>query len=657
MGEETKLREETRKILELPDLPISATCEVRVVVGHAKVVWLETEQALSPKQAEQVVAQAPGVKISQVPRPGHVVGIDEALVRRVRPEPTAENWRRCDSSPSYSKDMRVDQTATREQTIADYLAVVRRYVWWVLLAAIVVPVAAYLMSARQPKVFQATSEVLLNRQDLGSVLTGLPTTNTVTDPNRYARTQAELAGVPDVARAAINKAGVEMEPLDLIVSSSVTPREDSDLLTFAVRHSDPGVAASLATAYANAFTAYKLQMETSNLVRARRELQGRLAELRRTGGAETEAYRQLAQKSQDIRTLELLLAPASVVRTATSGNQIEPTPRRNAMLGVMLGLFLGLGGAFVLNALDRRIRDVEEVERELRIPLLARLPTPSRRDEKLTILDRPPDEMTEAMSRLRANFDFANKELHAKLVMVTSAGAREGKSTTTSNLAVALSRTGRHVVLVDLDLRRPAVAQLFHLADRLGLTDAATGTADFESVLNSIIHSPARSWPPGVRDTDTSTGLLEVVTAGRTRVDPAELVETPGLTEFVQRLRSRADIVLIDAPPILAAGDAMALTAKVDAILLVNRLGTLTRPALRDLTRALDRSPAPALGFVATGAPLGESYYTYRADEKPAAEVARLRKQAAQQWAPEETPAAREVSVATGRWARPTSGR
>lgn len=552
----------------------------------------------------------------------------------------------------------VSQEPGRARTIADYFEIVRRYKLLIALATIVVPLIAYFVSTQQAKIYEASAEVLLSRQDLGSVLTGLPTQSTLTEPERYARTQAALARVPAVAALALRRAGVtDMSPRQLIQQSSVTPRNDTDLLTFSVRDRDPERAAALATAYANAFASYKLETETSSIRRANRELRERLRELRDSGGSNTEAYRQLLQKSQDLRTLELLQVPASLVRAAADADQVEPRPKRNAALGMMLGLLLGLGSAYVLNALDRRIRDVEEIERELGVPLLARIPAPRGRGEALTTLSRAHDEVTDAIGRLRANFDFANTHVGAKVVMVTSALAREGKSTTVANLAIALARTGRHVVLVDLDLRRPALARLFQLADRVGVSDIAVMGLELESALNPIPHTPPRAARAWLRSGDTGSGILEVLTAGRARVDPADFVETPALANVLQQLRTRAEIVLVDSSPLLAAADAMALTAKVDAILLVNRVGTLTRPALRDLRRALDRSPAPTMGFVATGVAYEETYYYgYRVEDRAAAEIAPLRAPAPAEVEAVSSPPD-EPRAAQGRWARPSSKR
>jgi polysaccharide biosynthesis transport protein len=503
------------------------------------------------------------------------------------------------------------QPGTREHTIGDYLGVVRRYKWIIIVAALVVPTVAYFMSSRSPKIYQASADVLLNRQDLGATITGLPTQSTATDPYRYALTQERLAEASTVSDRALEIAGLEnLEGW----GSDVSADPDTDILSFNVTHADPDIATRLANAYAKAFTQYKLETDTASLTRARTEIQGRLAELREAGATGTDTYQELLGQAQDLRTLEILLAPASVISIADGAGKIAPTPQRAATLGLLLGLLLGIGGAFVLNAFDRRIRHADEVEYELQIPLLAKLPTPGRGDAA-TILERPPDETTEAVARLRASFDFTNQSLGAKTVMVTSAGPREGKSTTIANLAIALARTGRHVVLVDLDLRRPMLSRLFHLPEGPGITDFAARDTELVDVLQPVGVTPLRARVASIGSSEVGQGRLEVVTTGRTRVEPAAFVESSGLTEALHTLRNHAEIVLVDAPPILATGDSIALTGKVEAILLITRLGTLTRPTLQELGRVLRRSPAPVLGLVATGAEIDEGYSVYAVDE------------------------------------------
>lgn len=546
----------------------------------------------------------------------------------------------------------------REQTLSDYLAVLRRYKWLILVTALVVPIAAYTMSARQAKVYRATADVLVNRSDLGSGVTGITTQGWV-DPDRYMRNQAALARVPAVTNAAVKDAGVDLEGWELAGMSNVSPQLSTDMLTFGVNSGDPALSAKLANAYAGAFVDYKLEMETTALARARTEIQGRLAELRAAGASGTDAYRELQRKALDLRTLEVLQSPASVVRPAGVGWQIAPAPKRNATLGVLLGLMLGIGGAFLLNALDRRIRHADEIESELQVPLLAKLPTP-RRNDPATILERPSDEMTDAVARLRTAFDFTNSEVNMKIVMATSAGAREGKSTTVTNLAIALARAGRRVVLVDLDLHRPSVAKLLHLPDGPGVTDVAAGSADLNEALRSVVVTPrrARLSPLGA-GSDPGPGVLEVLTTGRRRIEPEDLVESPGLAQAFNTLRKRAEVVLVDSSPLLATGETLALSAKVDAILLVSRLGTLTRPALRELARMLDRSPAPVLGWVATGAEVDEGYATYRAYPSHAPSPAPPRAVVEAGEAPQriDLPESRSASAGSGRWTPKSSGR
>jgi capsular exopolysaccharide synthesis family protein len=186
----------------------------------------------------------------------------------------------------------------------------------------------------------------------------------------------------------------------------------------------------------------------------------------------------------------------------------------------------------------------------------------------------------------------------ARSIMVTSAVEKEGKSTTIANLAVALVRAGRHVVLVDLDLRRPLLHQFFELEARPGVTDVALGEVELEDALSAMTPDPM------------SEGLLEVLTSGSVPPDAGEFVGTPALTAILDELRRRADIVLVDAPPMLQLGDAMTLSASVDGLIVVTRLGVVSRPMLTEVRRVLEACPAEKLGFVVTAANVekGEGY-------------------------------------------------
>jgi polysaccharide biosynthesis transport protein len=498
--------------------------------------------------------------------------------------------------------------------LEDFLTVVRRYKWFVIVATLVVPLTAFVYSTTQKKVFRATSEVLLDQKDLGAALTGIVNPADNIDPERYARTQAALASVSLVAERALKLAGEHaMTPTDLLKTSDVSPRVDADLLTFTVDAENEQKAARLSTAYASAFTNYKLTRDTEALQRARAELEIRLSDIRKQGGSDSQLYADLVEKVQDLRTLELLQARASVVRPASTADQVQPRPLRNAALGLFLGLLLGLGAAFFRNVFDRGIRSEEEVEEGLGLPLLARLPKYSskvRGRPPLVMLSEPTHVAAEAIRRLRTNLELAAMSSAAKSILITSAAATEGKSTTAANLSVALARSGHRVALVDLDLRQPSVASMFGIGNGPGVADVVLGLADLRSAMNEIPLSPLRS----VSGSGSTAGHLRVLGAGATTPDPGEFVSSQKLADLLETLKRENDFVLIDGPPILSVGDAISLSTFVDAMIAVVRLDVTERPMLRDLSRALAGCPCPKLGFVLTNtdarAAYGAAYMT-----------------------------------------------
>jgi Mrp family chromosome partitioning ATPase len=518
--------------------------------------------------------------------------------------------------------MRQPDHPTGQRTLADYLAVVRRHLWLVLVPLLLVPIVAYLYSSQQTPTYAATSEVLLSRQDLGSTLSGVTNADIFVDADRFAATQAALARVPEVARRAIARAKVDgITPGNLLLNSSVTPKGNADLLAFTVRSPSPEAATRLASAYAGEYVNYRVELDTRALANARRDLQQNLDSLREQGATNTPLYRELTQKVQELRTMELLQTRAEVVNTADSGVQVAPTPRRNAMFGVALGLLLGLGAVFLWDALDRRVRDEEEIERTLDIPLLARIPAP--RTTRLAMLDDPSEPDAEAIRRLRSSVEFANLDVHAKVIMVTSSVGVEGKTTTIANLAIALARAGNRVALVDLDLRKPSVGRFFGLELRPGLADAAIERIELERALVPITlgaaepirlaratrRLPTADDAAGTRKAH-GEGQLYVLPAGFLPASPGELVGTQAVASILSRLREQMDFVLVDAPPLLTVSDAATLSKRVDAIVVVVRLGVVNRPMLRDLARELEASSASKLGFALTGASATELYGT-----------------------------------------------
>jgi polysaccharide biosynthesis transport protein len=252
---------------------------------------------------------------------------------------------------------------------------------------------------------------------------------------------------------------------------------------------------------------------------------------------------------------------------------------------------------------------------------------------------------------LRANLDFVNLERKARGIMVTSASEREGKSTTAANLGVALARSGKRVVLVDLDLRRPSLDVLFGLEGKPGVTNVVLDEVAFDDALTTVwaaepqtnaassAEASAEPATPARRSKATPeestaqpkastrarktqagretngraplSGSLEIMPSGPRPPNPGEFVATRAVGSLLDKLRKRADFVLVDAPPLIGLGDAMTISAKADGIVVVTRMNLLTRPQAAELHRLLATSPAATLGFVLTGADADEHRYAY----------------------------------------------
>jgi polysaccharide biosynthesis transport protein len=518
--------------------------------------------------------------------------------------------------------------------IREYLAILRRRKWIVVLGLLLVPLVAVLLSLQQPALYQSSAEVLLKHQSLAGGLTGIQDT-VFTDPRRTAATQARIAQAPPVGERVISALRIEgLTPTAFLAGSSVSPSPDSDILTFTYVDQDPERAARFATEHARQFIAYRRELDTEAVATARRGIQRRITELRATGGRRTSEYRNLIKREEQLLTLEALqTANASLVRPAQSAAQIQPRPVRNGMVGLVLGLVLGLGLAALREALDTRLRSAQSVGEKLRLPLLARLPEPPRAlrtKHRLAMIHQPRGVHAEAFRMLRTNLEFANLERGARTIMVTSALEREGKSTTVANLAVAAARAGRRVIVVDLDLRRPYIATLFGLDSKHGLTDVILGHVPLEDALVR----PALSSDVGERLTIASNGrgdlegILEVLPTGTLPPNPGEFVGSNALAELLARLRDRADLVFVDSPPLLHVGDTLTLSGRVDALIVVARLSLLRRHTVSELARVLDASPAEKLGFVVTGAEAEEAYgyaryYAYETTRSAAADKVR----------------------------------
>jgi capsular exopolysaccharide synthesis family protein len=292
-------------------------------------------------------------------------------------------------------------------------------------------------------------------------------------------------------------------------------------------------------------------------------------------------------------------------RSASVPVKTQPQVARTTLIGLFVGLVLGMILAFIQDVLDTRIRSAEDVGRRLRVPLLARIPAvPRRFGRQPAMLAEPTPALvptSEAYRIAKLNLSGLLERRNARTLMFTSAAEDEGTSQTIANMAIVLARAGRHVIIVDANMRSPMQAEFFGLDDRAGLSEVLSGRAKLADTLTAVEVSRVHDVDAGSNGHAHTEGILEVLPAGSPTADPAELLDTRTAADLLLALRQRADVVLVDAPAILPVTDAMVLASKVDAVVVVSRARRASRPNIVAMRRALDNCPAPAIGFVFTG--------------------------------------------------------
>ncbi len=224
------------------------------------------------------------------------------------------------------------------------------------------------------------------------------------------------------------------------------------------------------------------------------------------------------------------------------------------------------------------------------------------RQESLVTISNPRSPISEAYRTLRTNLEFSSLDKPLRTMVVTSAGPEEGKSTTLANLAVTLAQAEKKVILVDCDLRRPSQHEIFEVENGVGLT---TMVVDEEAFKNPPLQ-------------ETPVPNLKLLPSGPLPPNPSELLGSRRMEEIIATLRERADLVLFDAPPIIAVTDAAVLASKVDGVLLVINAGTTKRDHAQRAKALLEKVNARLVGAVLNNVRMDISLHRYYAEQKQA---------------------------------------
>ena len=511
-------------------------------------------------------------------------------------------------------------------SFVQYGNILLKWSWLILVAACIVSYGVFYYTNLQPRVYQASTVVVVNMpsgvSDVDATTQSLQLTTT------YARTMITHALLQEAARKL-------SEP----VTSSVTASADVDTptITITVRDRDPQKAADTANAVAEVFieevdarqSERYTELETSiedEIARIDQELESINEKLANLVSKDSETDANISAESDPetfvMRSqLELSLSQytqtryslvynlqqikLSEIRSKTIITQldpaaprttpIQPQPVRSAIIGGVVGL-LAIGGLiFLIAYLKDQIYDPREITQLWGVPILGFIPKSKKKQDEIISLAQPRAPMVEAFKVLRTNLEFANVDKPLHSILITSPSAGDGKWLIASNLAVVTGQNNKDVLLVDCDLRKPTLHKLFQVSNHQGLTHYLMQQK--ESVAE-VVHG-------------TKTKGLYVMTSGSLPPNPSELLNSHKMTNMINGLNEKGKTVILDSPPVLIVADALVLAPRVDGVILIVDLKQTKRSMIFNSVKDLKQVNANLLGVVINRVRERSSYNYY----------------------------------------------
>lgn len=489
-----------------------------------------------------------------------------------------------------------------EQGGLSYYVDVLRERLWIVVAIVVVTVAtagAYLFTAED--VYEGEASLLITPAPPDDALAanlGLPLATN--DPTRDVETAATLTTSLEVAERAGEQLGLDDTPRSLQRKVTAEPIASSNLIQITAEGPTARQAADLANAFADGLVDDRTEALHDEVDELLPQLNTQL-ESGNSAGLSPDSTLQ-----SDITRLEAYReGPDPTVRVENRAvpatSPVSPKPVLTALGALLAGVVLGIAGAFAAQTLDPRLRREEQLRNRYRLPILARVPKDSSRKNKPlgpAAISLP---TKEAYRTLRANVVAARRNPRAPhAVLITGSSPSEGKTTTAINLAGSLALGGNRVILIEADLRRPAIAQTLGLEVKTGVVstmlenvsidDALITTAAFGPSLKLLLADYKGGWM-------------------------SELFSLHAAQRLLSAAKARADYVIVDSPPLTTVVDTLPLARQVDDVIVVARLGVTRLDRLPELAELLASNGITPLGFALIGTERMESGYYYHDED------------------------------------------
>ena len=273
----------------------------------------------------------------------------------------------------------------------------------------------------------------------------------------------------------------------------------------------------------------------------------------------------------------------------------KPNRKRNILLGIIMGLFGGVGLALFLEYLDNTVKTPDDIEERYNIPVLSTISKSKDKDKDLykLILDEPSSAIAESFKSLRASIMLSSSDSPPKTILVTSMAPKDGKTTIALNLAMAIAGSGSKVLIIDCDLRRPMLHQVFGLENKKGLSTFIAGTSGIKIIREGLPEN------------------LSLITSGPIPPNPSELMISKRLKDLVRALKDKFDFVIFDTPPIISVSDTLIMSKIVDASLIVTRFGKTTYEMMNHGLKQMADIEAKVIGTVINAVDEKKSGYYY----------------------------------------------
>lgn len=426
-----------------------------------------------------------------------------------------------------------------------------------------------------------------------------------------AAVNAERVTRPQVTRRAARRFADELSPEQLAAAVQTRVGTQTQLVVIEATADNAELAARIANAYAAAAT--KLGAEEID-ERLKKVEQSIFDELKGLGVEDVEKrpgvgtrIAILEQQLSRVQTLRDISEPVQIAQSAQPpSSPDDPSALSAGLVGGLIGLVLGLIGAFTRDALDRRVRSSHDVYAELGFPVIGRVPEgamgyPGLADPRgrkpLTEAD------FEAFRVMRTNLGHLERDGDgsAQVVLITGSRSEEGKTTVSMSLAGASLLAGSRVLLIEGDLRRPSFAGRLGIEAAPGLSDYLRGTAEPREVVQVVDLYPPLGIDGRGGPSAPPVARLACIAAGTLGGDAAELLASRRFSHFISEVRGAYDVVIVDSSPLLAVVDPLELVEQADAVLLCARAHRTTRDELRAARSALGNLPERPYGAVITG--------------------------------------------------------